>query len=198
MTITNSNKKRRRRSPAEARQIALQEARTLLLESGPEAITLKAVAGKLDMAHGTIAHHFGSAAGLQAALAEAMTRDLVTTVEQAILELREGTVERRSIIDLVFDGFDEDGAGRLIAWLASSGHRELLTPLCETVAELVSVLQSHGDSQYKREQAALTVLLVLLPALGDSLLGTKLHLALSLDRNAYRNLVTDQLNIHRS
>ena len=48
---------------------ALEAARGLLVESGPQAVTLKAVAGRIGRTHANLLHHFGSAAGLQKALA---------------------------------------------------------------------------------------------------------------------------------
>ena len=59
---------RRRRSAEEVRKAALVEARALLLSSGPDAVTLKAVADRLEMTHSNLLHHFGSAAELQSAL----------------------------------------------------------------------------------------------------------------------------------
>ena len=43
--------------------------RVLLIEAGPQAVTLKAVAARIGRTHANLLHHFGSAAGLQKALA---------------------------------------------------------------------------------------------------------------------------------
>ncbi|HET9628547.1 MAG TPA: TetR family transcriptional regulator, partial [Novosphingobium sp.] len=60
----------RRRLPQEqSRALALDAARALLLEAGPQAVTLKSVAARIDRTHANLLHHFGSAAGLQRALA---------------------------------------------------------------------------------------------------------------------------------
>ena len=61
--------KRSRLSPDESRLIALEAARDLLLEAGPQAVTLKAVGNRIGRTHANLLHHFGSAAGLQKALA---------------------------------------------------------------------------------------------------------------------------------
>ena len=63
---------RRRLSPDESRSVALDAARALLIETGPQSVTLKAVAGRVGRTHANLLHHFGSAAGLQKALAERM------------------------------------------------------------------------------------------------------------------------------
>ncbi|HEX7657517.1 MAG TPA: TetR family transcriptional regulator, partial [Sphingomonas sp.] len=54
---------RRRMSPEESRDAALEAARALLTESGPQAVTLKAVAGRIGRTHANLLHHFGSAEG---------------------------------------------------------------------------------------------------------------------------------------
>ncbi|MBV9883465.1 MAG: TetR family transcriptional regulator, partial [Sphingomonadaceae bacterium] len=59
---------RERLSPEASRAAALEAARALLIEQGPQAVTLKAVAGRMGKSHANLLHHFGSAAGLQAAL----------------------------------------------------------------------------------------------------------------------------------
>ena len=62
--------KRERLSPEESRAAALEAARRLLIEKGPQAVTLKAVGAEIGKSHANLLHHFGSAAGLQSALAE--------------------------------------------------------------------------------------------------------------------------------
>ena len=62
--------RRRRRHPDELRSEAVGAARDILERFGPAAITLQSVAGALGMAHGSITHHFGTAANLQAAVAD--------------------------------------------------------------------------------------------------------------------------------
>ena len=52
---------RRRLSPEESREAALDAARALLVESGPQAVTLKAVAGRIGRTHSNLLHHLGSA-----------------------------------------------------------------------------------------------------------------------------------------
>lgn len=56
---------KKRLSPEESRSVALEAARLILIEMGPQAVTLKAVASRIDRTHANLLHHFGSAAGLQ-------------------------------------------------------------------------------------------------------------------------------------
>jgi AcrR family transcriptional regulator len=56
---------RKRLTHTASREAALEAAKTLLIEAGPQAVTLKAVAARIDRTHANLLHHFGSAAGLQ-------------------------------------------------------------------------------------------------------------------------------------
>src|SRR3712207_9474022 len=60
---------RERLTSEESRAAALEAARSLLIDVGPQAVTLKAVAARIGKTHANLLHHFGSAAGLQSALA---------------------------------------------------------------------------------------------------------------------------------
>ncbi len=53
---------RERLTPQESRAAALEAARRLLIERGPQAVTLKAVAAEIGKTHANLLHHFGSAA----------------------------------------------------------------------------------------------------------------------------------------
>jgi AcrR family transcriptional regulator len=47
---------RRRLSPEASRDAALEAARVLLVEQGPQAVTLKAVAGRIGRTHANLLH----------------------------------------------------------------------------------------------------------------------------------------------
>ena len=70
MTIAMISARRRRRQPDELREEAIAAALGILVADGPGAITLQSVAAALGMTHGSITHHFGTAANLQAAVAD--------------------------------------------------------------------------------------------------------------------------------
>ena len=75
---------KKRLSPEESRAAALEAAREILIESGPQAVTLKAVAARVDRTHANLLHHFGSAAGLQQALIEKMAAFITTTIRETV------------------------------------------------------------------------------------------------------------------
>ena len=111
---------RRRRAPEEAKEEALISARRLLLDRGPDGVTLKAVADDIGMSHGNLIHHFGSAAGLHSALMGAMVRDLTVALESAVTKVRSEDSGPRELVDIVFEAFDSGGAGHLAAWISLS------------------------------------------------------------------------------
>src|SRR3546814_11662695 len=95
-----------RAPPRDARGAALEAARALLLESGPQAFTLKAFAARIGRTHAHLLHHFGSAAGLQKALIERMAGAITSTIREAALRARAVDQNPREVVDLTFDAFD--------------------------------------------------------------------------------------------
>ena len=79
---------KKRLSPEESRAAALDAARQILIESGPQAVTLKAVAARIDRTHANLLHHFGSAAGLHQALIESMAEFVTTTIRETVFRQR--------------------------------------------------------------------------------------------------------------
>ena len=113
--------KRVRLSPDESRLAALEAARILLIESGPQAVTLKAVAAQIGRTHANLLHHFGSAAGLHKALAAYLGDTITATIGEAVDAARRGKVSPRTIVDMTFDAFDREGAGALASWMLALG-----------------------------------------------------------------------------
>ena len=119
---------RKRLSPEESRVAALDAARELLLEAGPQAVTLKAVAGRIGRTHANLLHHFGSAAALQKALAGHLARKVTATIGEAARRHRASDQNPREIVDLTFDAFDRQGAGQLVSWMILTGNDDALDP----------------------------------------------------------------------
>jgi AcrR family transcriptional regulator len=181
---------RRRRSADEARGEALTSARKLLIERGPDAVTLKAVAEDLGMSHTNILHHFGTAGELQSELMSAMVRDLAAALMGVVSQLRSDVGAPRALVDMVFDAFDKGGAGRLAAWIVLSGNIGLLEPVREAVTELVRVLDekfSHEKGDPHRGVTSV-VLFIALMAFGDSVIGESLREMVDRERTAARKV----------
>lgn len=173
---------RKRFTPEQSRQAALEAARLLLLEAGPQAVTLKAVAGRIGRTHANLLHHFGSAAGLQKALARHMAAAICATIVKAALAYRAGIGSPREVVDLTFDAFDREGGGALASWMLLSGNHDALDPIVEAIHSVVD----HLDDGKTGAQREVTLTLVLL-ALGDALMGGPLAQSLELDRGTARD-----------
>ena len=180
---------RRRLNSEESRSAALEAARQLLLEQGPQAVTLKAVAAKVGRTHANLLHHFGSAAGLQAELARSIAGRVTGSIAEAVERARVGERDVREVVDGTFDAFDREGAGALAAWMILSGNRDALNPILESIRALVAQLRVGHEEHHVPE----STLWLVLAALGDSLLGEPITSALGLERDAARRIASDAL-----
>jgi AcrR family transcriptional regulator len=177
---------RKRLSPEESREAALDAARDLLVELGPQAVTLKAVSARIGRTHANLLHHFGSAAGLQKALIGRMADFITTTIRETVLRQRDGEQDPREVVDLVFEAFDTGGAGALASWMILSGNEDALDPILKAIHDLVDELsESHtkGDRPIEDETLQLVIM-----ALGDALFGAPLTRVLGLPRERAREL----------
>ncbi len=184
---------RKRLSPEESRAAALAAARELLIETGPQSVTLKAVASRIGRTHANLLHHFGSAAGLQKALAAHIAGTVCDSIGEAVRATRTGAGSPRQVVDLTFDAFDHEGGGALASWMLLSGNEDALDPIVETIHELVDELHpqelEHGAERTMHETTYTLVLL----ALGEALMGQQLAESLQVDRETSRQRATDMM-----
>ena len=181
---------RRRLSPAASRDAALEAARVLLVEEGPQAVTLKAVAAQIGRTHANLLHHFGSADGLQRALIARMTALVVAPIRDAARRSRERK-DPAELVDVVFDAFGANGAGALATWMILNGNQDALDPILTAVHDLVEELsrdEDRPDVPIKDE-----TLHLVLAALGDALLGAPMARALGLPRDRARGIMRAML-----
>lgn len=179
---------RKRLTPEESRSSALEAARGLLIETGPQSVTLKAVAGRIGRTHANLLHHFGSASGLQKELARHIAETVCETIKQAVEASRAGLGSPREVVDLAFDAFDKEGAGALASWMILTGNEDALSPIVETIHQLVDEIApdeaaNHGEVTRLHEE---TLALVLM-AMGDALIGAALARSLGLPETAARD-----------
>ena len=119
---------------------------------------------------------------LHAALVNQIAQELIDAVNVAVLELRSEKSDTRKVVDALFDAFSRNGAGRLISWLALKGDMESLEPLFATISQAVRDL-SQGtprpgeDRELSVRQNALVLMAT---ALGNALIGDRLHRAVGL------------------
>ncbi|MEI9852039.1 MAG: TetR family transcriptional regulator [Sphingomonas sp.] len=182
---------RKRLSPEESRDAALEAARALLIEDGPQAVTLKAVAARIGRTHANLLHHFGSAADLQKALAASIAGRVTAEIGAAVMRARTGDHDPREVVDLTFDAFGKGGAGALAGWMILSGNRDALDPILEAIHNLVDELaEGHSEDEMPIHEETLQLVLM---ALGDALLGEPMARALGLPRDKAREMATTQL-----
>jgi len=180
---------RKRLNSEESRSAALNAARLLLLEQGPHAVTLKAVAAKVGRTHANLLHHFGSAAGLQASLARLIADRVTDNIAESVGRARARETDAREVVDRTFDAFDKEGAGALAAWMILSGNKDALDPILEALRKLVAQLSVGHEDHHVGE----TTLWIVLAALGDALLGAPIADALGLERDTARSVAADRL-----
>ena len=175
---------RKRFTPEESRATALEAARALLIENGPQAVTLKAVASRMGRTHANLLHHFGSAAELQGALAGSLAEQVCATIAGVVLKARRGEADSRVIVDMTFDAFNQQGAGALCTWMIMSGNVDALNPILDSIHKLMDQL-SEGNVDGMMHEDTLTLVLL---AMGDALMGAPMAKALNLPREAARDI----------
>ena len=187
---------RRRLSPEESRDAAIEAARALLVEQGPQAVTLKAVAARIGRTHANLLHHFGSAMDLQKALIAHLADTITARIGEAAKRARAGDHDPSEVVDMTFDAFAQ-GAGAMASWMILTGNEDALDPILEAIHRLVDDLAADPDMVGGKPIHEETLQLVLM-ALGDSLLGGPMASALGLDRTVARRLAAEQLMAGRS
>ena len=180
---------RKRLPPEESRLAALEAARGLLIEAGPQAVTLKAVAARIGRTHANLLHHFGSVAGLHAALAEDIAVAVAGSITGSIGRMRRGEARLRDVIEGMFDAFIDQGAGELIAWVVLTRQREALETIVDAIAQVIRDISEPGEER-PLDQATLGLVLL---AIGDSLAGSEVARACGLPRSAARDIAVRQV-----
>lgn len=181
---------RRRLSPEQSRDAAIEAARALLVEVGPQAVTLKAVAARIGRTHANLLHHFGSAADLQKALIKHLADTITAQIGDAAKRARAGDQNPREVVDMTFDAFAR-GAGAMASWMILTGNEDALDPILEAIHRLVDDLsEGHEPGRPSIHEETLQLVLT---ALGDALLGGPMAKALGLPRTAARELALKTL-----
>jgi AcrR family transcriptional regulator len=183
---------RPRLSTDQMRAISLEAARSILIEDGPQAVTLMAVAKRINRTHANILHHFGSAGELRRAMAELMVGRVIAEIGDKVLRARETEGDLREIVDTVFDAFEKQGMAALMSWMILSGEHEGLAPILDAVHNLVEELGEYRAAPLRQ----ITQMLVL-TALGEGLIGGPIAIALEVPRETARATLAHQLRIMR-
>lgn len=175
---------RKRLSSADSRAAALDAAQKILVEQGPQAVTLKLVAAAIGRTHANLLHHFGSAASLQKALAVHVADKICANIRATMDASRMSGSTAREVVEMVFDAYEHEGGAHMIGWMWQQGEVESLGQITGAIHELMGELQNFAP-----EQARQLTLMLTLMALGDALIGTPLCDALDLPRHTSREQV---------
>lgn len=178
---------RKRFTSDELKASALEAARNLLIENGPQSVTLKAVGLKIGRTHANLLHHFGSASGLQKELAAYLATTICESIKDAVLASRAGQGTPRDVVDLIFDAFDVGGAAALASWMLLTGNEDALDPVVEEIHALVDELNPEEASGVERSLMHETTLTLVLLALGNAQLGGALARSLNLPEDCARD-----------
>lgn len=162
----------------------------MLVEQGPQAVTLKAVAARIGRTHANLLHHFGSAADLQRALIKHLADTITAQIGEAAKRARASDQNPREVVDMTFDAFAR-GAGAMASWMILTGNQDALDPILEAIHRLVDDLaEGHEPGGMSIHEETLQLVLT---ALGDALLGGPMAKALGLPRTAARELALKTL-----
>ncbi|WP_158792263.1 TetR/AcrR family transcriptional regulator [Granulicella sp. L60] len=171
MTRKPANPTRTRRPREAAREHILAAAEKLLVEKGPQSLKLAEVAAEAGVVNATVLHHFNSIDGVQTALMERMTGQLVDAILAS--EAPQDRLERSKIgIPLLFDVFENKGAARLAAWLELTGEFRRLEGAKLAMSKLIKKrIATQGVS---KETAEDLVLVGVMLAISVGLVGPSL------------------------
>jgi AcrR family transcriptional regulator len=158
-----------RRAAPDMREQALAAARRLIVEKPNDVLTMRAVAEATGVTHPNLSHHFGSLAGLHAALAEELVRELLAGLRGLDLQVDQND-DYPPLVDRIFGLFDKQGLGRVLSWLVRSGETARLKPVNYLLGQFIEEL-AHGRSNNEARVIARDALILSFAAFAESSVG---------------------------
>ncbi len=182
--------KRVRRTPMQAKALILDAAQKRLDAVGPEGLKVAEIANIAGVTHSTVLHHFGSAEGLRASLAEKMVEKLLGDILE-VLDTGSIVTSDHKVLFRVFAVLSDEGNARLLAWTMLKGlelkeGQDTLAQLFEQLAQGVKVAILAANEGDITEATALrhakyTIFQVALTAIGDGVAGDYISKLLGLE-----------------
>jgi AcrR family transcriptional regulator len=169
--------KRIRRTPEEARRLILGTAQELLAATGPEGLRLQEIAARAGISHSLILHHFGSRAGLVAALTQEAAIELR---DRLLATMTSGGFGLEAQLDRVFDAF-RDGLAQRLAWLATIEPEGPAAATAMIMRQIADVVHSRREAAaapgatVHRSDTEWLLHLVAAAAFGDAIFGSRLR-----------------------
>lgn len=148
----NATKHRIRRSKDASRQLILEAAETLLRQSGPDAVNVRAVAARVGLTDAAINHHFGARHELLEALLRHGGRRLKTDLNAALAQWQKTGRSVERLVETIADLYADGGYAELALRLHLSGWRDrgagMLNPVVEALHDMrVTAFASVGKSR---------------------------------------------------
>jgi AcrR family transcriptional regulator len=193
MTLPNisRSKRRLRRAPSDMRVQALAAARRLIIKGAAADLTMQAVANAAGVTRPNLSHHFGSLAGLHAAIAEDLVRELFSGIQSLGASMSGGHYDYPQLVDRVFTLFTRSGLGEVLGWLVRSGEASRLKPIRKMFADFIAERRSLFGEQ---QQAVVRDALILaLAAYAESSVGPLLGEILDVPASKRRGYLVDVL-----
>lgn len=188
-----------RRAAPDMREQALAAARRLIVEKPNDILTMRAVAEATGVTHPNLSHHFGSLAGLHAALAEELIRELLAGLRGLGLDV-DNNDDYVPLVDRIFGLFDKKGLGRVVGWLVRSGETDRLKPVNDLLAQFIEEL-AHGRSNNEARVIARDALILCFAAYAESsvgpLLGSLLKISAAQRRQYFVQALTALNTLYR-
>ena len=151
---------------------ALAAARRLIVAGPEHDLTMRAVADAAGVTYPNLSHHFGSAAGLHAAIAEDLVRELLAGLQTVPPSLYE--------------------AATVLGWLVRSGETSRLKPVNKLLTEFIAG-RSRGRSKTEARRIARAALIVSFGAYAESSVGPLLGDVLGASAAARRRYFAEAL-----
>jgi AcrR family transcriptional regulator len=169
----SAGRTRIRRAPSDMRAQALAAARRLIVEGPDDVLTMRAVADAAGVTYPNLSHHFGSAAGLHAAIAEDLVRELLVGLQTVDIEMNNLEHDYRAVVVRVFDLFSQNGLGRVLGWLVRSGETSRLEPVNRMLADFIAS-RARPRSKTDAKRISRIALIVAFAAYAESTVGSLL------------------------
>ncbi|MFJ1456357.1 TetR/AcrR family transcriptional regulator [Nocardia sp. N2S4-5] len=129
-----------RRTPDEARRLILEAAETLLVEGGPAAVQVRAVATRVGMTDAGVNHHFGTREGLLQALLRHGGRKIHQGVQEVLSSWLDHGADLGELVDVLAE-FYRRGYGELGVALHAAGWRDERAGMLDPVVEALHALR---------------------------------------------------------
>jgi AcrR family transcriptional regulator len=121
--MVSGTAKRVRRTPEAAKRAILEAAERRLIEDGPEALRVEHIAADLGMTGAALHYHFGSREALIDAVRRFSAKRLSMDIDAILAAWDADRLDMRRLGGLFRKTYADQGAARLIFWLALSGRK---------------------------------------------------------------------------